>query len=43
MRAAVAGPSMRPGRFLIGFISIWGALYASGAALGVRSPTDCSR
>jgi membrane protease YdiL (CAAX protease family) len=34
MRFAAASPSMRPGRFLLGFFSLWGALYASGAAQG---------
>lgn len=34
MRSAVVNPSMRLGRFLFGFFSIWGALYVSGAAQG---------
>jgi membrane protease YdiL (CAAX protease family) len=34
MRSIGANRSMRLGRFLFGFFSIWGALYAAGAAQG---------
>ncbi len=34
MRSPGANQSMRRGRFLFGFFTIWGALYASGAAQG---------